>query len=233
MKCEKCGNEYQTLYEFATPTICRYCYASMTEAEKEALKPSLINYTQPNQFELRAGFGLRLAATLIDQIILIAIVVVLFYFSGFFRSIGDMINTIKDNPGSKDMIIQLQKEFMVENKVSFIFSQLIPLVYYSLELFAAASLGKIILGLRIGNEDKTVSNMTSLLTRYLTKNSAGIVMLLFYMTQLSILNTLGSLIWLSLLVGYFFILALKRQGFHDMMSKTAIFKSKDLVEGQG
>ena len=232
MKCEKCGNEYQTLYEYATPTVCRYCYANMQEAEKEALKPSLINYTPPNQFELRAGFGSRFAAAIIDQFLVLAVILVIFYFSGFFRSVADMVNSIKDNPGNKDMLLQLQKEFMVENKMSFIFSSLIPLVYYTLELFVSASLGKILLGLRIANEDRTESNMTTLLTRYLSKNCSGIIVLLFYMTQLSVLSTIGQLIGLAMIVGFFFILAQKRQAFHDMIAKTAIFRKKDLVEGQ-
>lgn len=38
MKCERCGRDYPSGYYFATPTICRECYAKLSPEEQRAAK---------------------------------------------------------------------------------------------------------------------------------------------------------------------------------------------------
>ena len=49
------------------------------------------------------------------------------------------------------------------------------------------------------------------------------------MTSIDVINSVGSLLWVVIVVGFFFVLAEKRQAFHDMIAKTAVFKRDDVL----
>jgi uncharacterized RDD family membrane protein YckC len=101
---------------------------------------------------------------------------------------------------------------------------LICVVYFLLEGFTGYTLGKFILGIRIASDDGTAAGVSKLLYRYLVKNSSSVLGLLALLSGIHALSTLGSLAGLLIFVGCFFTLGVKRQAFHDMIAKTAVYK---------
>lgn len=102
-------------------------------------------------------------------------------------------------------------------------------LYFLLEAFVGASLGKMILGLKIANADGTKAKPSTLLTRYVIKQSGPILTLLALLLSLSFLKTLGNIASLGVFIGCFVVLAEKKQAFQDMIAKTAVFKKNDIV----
>ena len=100
---------------------------------------------------------------------------------------------------------------------------LICVVYFLLEGFTGYTLGKLILGIRIANDDGTRAGVGRLLLRWLVKNSGSVIMLLAVFTATTSLFTVSRLAGLVIFVGCFFTLGMKRQAFHDMAAKTAVY----------
>lgn len=96
-------------------------------------------------------------------------------------------------------------------------------IYFLLEGFTGYTLGKLILGIRIASDDGTHAGIGKLLFRWLVKNSGFMLTLVALFTATPSLLTLSRLASLIIFVGCFFTLGVKRQAFHDMIAKTAVF----------
>jgi uncharacterized RDD family membrane protein YckC len=99
----------------------------------------------------------------------------------------------------------------------------IATIYFLIEGFTGYTLGKLILGIRIANEDGTKASVPRLLLRWLVKNSGSVITLLAVFTATTSLFTVSRLASLIIFVGCFFTLGMKRQAFHDMAAKTAVY----------
>ena len=155
----------------------------------------------------RQGFGIRLAAFLIDFVILLVVNVVLglMFGLGFGVRIG--------NAAAQASIAY-----------SFIFT-LIALGYWSTEIFMAASPGKKLLGLQIGSATGAPATQNELIVRYLAKNSPNLVGLLGLIPVLGLIFGFLSLgLGLAFFVGCFLTLGQSRQALHDMIAGTAVYK---------
>ncbi len=229
MKCEKCGNDYPSQYYFATETICRECFAKMLPEEQEKYRDNLLEFSVEDKYEKRAGFGRRFAATLIDVIIYAIINLGILWYMGYFQAAKLMGEEIEAAGNDLELIKISVNDFISSQTSTLILGQLVPLLYYSLELFIAASLGKLIMGLQIANDDATPADIGTLMTRYLVKNLSGILGLIGLIAGMSfLLFNISPLIIFILFIGYFFILGQKRQGLHDKFSKTAVYMKKDI-----
>ncbi len=105
----------------------------------------------------------------------------------------------------------------------FITFALIGTVYFLVEGFTGYTLGKFVLGIRIASDDGTAAGIGKLLFRYLVKNSNLVLSLAALFTGVYALATLGKVAGLLIFVGCFFTLGVKRQAFHDMIAKTAVY----------
>jgi uncharacterized RDD family membrane protein YckC len=105
----------------------------------------------------------------------------------------------------------------------FIAASLIGTVYFLIEGFTGYTLGKLMLGIRIANEDGTAAGVPKLLLRYAVKNCNLLLSLAGLLSGTYALVTLGRIGGLIIFVGCFFTLGVKRQAFHDMIAKTAVF----------
>jgi uncharacterized RDD family membrane protein YckC len=104
----------------------------------------------------------------------------------------------------------------------------ICLVYTVIEAFTGWTLGKLILGIQVGNQDGTRASSGQLLTRWALKNIGFLSTLVAILTGAEIIRILGSLAAAGIVVGCFFVLATSKQGFHDMIAKTAVYPRKQL-----
>lgn len=226
MKCEKCGNEYLSQTYFATPTVCNDCFNKLTEVEKQQLIGQAYSYYPIDQYAYRIGFGRRLGAYLIDWAFVNLLFVIAFFatglydeFKGYFYDISDLMKFLQDP--------SLMKEFT--NSILPI-TFILTFMYYSLEVVLAATPGKLILGIQIANQDRTNASLITLFARFLLKHSNSILSLLAFVLTIKAFDFVGSIVGLAFVVGCFFVLASKKQGFHDMLAKTAVFRKKEVIE---
>lgn len=181
------------------------------------------NYSQMNPNAFRVGFGKRLGAALIDALIILIILVIGMALTGIISEFSYIdFNTFATDP-------QEMKDFN-----DLIFKRFIPLqlvigfVYYLLELFVAASPGKLILGLKIGSQNKTNASFMSLFIRFISKHIDFVTTSLFIVTAIELFSVLNTLLGIVVFVGCFFVFGEKKQALHDMIAKTAVYHKEDL-----
>ncbi len=228
MICEKCHNDYPSTYYFATPTICKQCFAQLPEEEQKRLSHLTKDYTTIQSLELRVGFGKRFLASFVDSLIIIAVLVVFYKFSGFFEAYSELITQFKEAGTDTETISAIQNEFFAQNKLNFLVPSILSLVYYIFEILKGAAVGKMLLNLRIANSNGSVATTKTLLARYLVKNSTSIIAILWVITGSMFLNTINSIVGLIILIGFFLILGKNRQDIQDIIAKTAVFRNEDL-----
>jgi uncharacterized RDD family membrane protein YckC len=105
---------------------------------------------------------------------------------------------------------------------------LIFLAIMVLEALTGQTIGKMILGIKNGDEDGGQASTGKLATRALVKYISYVMTLLAGITGVAMIGTVGSLLGFAVFIGFFFILGEKKQGFHDMIAKTAVFNKGDL-----
>ncbi len=97
-----------------------------------------------------------------------------------------------------------------------------------LEALTGQSIGKMMLGIINRNEDGSIANAMTLMLRAAIKYISTFMFVLFIMTEEVVLIGIGQIAGFVVFIGFFFILGDKKQGFHDMISKTAVFNKSDL-----
>ena len=172
-------------------------------------------------FSKRIGFGKRFGAMILD--------VLIGGFGGgifgmvFGGSIGALVG--KAVGGEDTTVGGFLGAF-----IGFLLGPIIFTVVYGLiEGFSGASVGKMILGIKIANEDGTKAKTGKYFSRYLLKNIAFIGAALGYLTGIYILKTIGGYGGLIIFIGCFFVLGASKQSLHDKIVKTAVFLKKDIA----
>ena len=108
-------------------------------------------------------------------------------------------------------------------------AMLIILFIMLLEAFTGQTIGKMMLGIKNGDEAGSQAGSGKLMTRAAIKYISTITALLAGLTGVVMIGTIGSFLGFAVFVGFFFILGKKKQGFHDMIAKTAVFNNTDLA----
>lgn len=153
----------------------------------------------------RVGIGLRIGAALIDVVIVIVLSLALGSVVG-----GSAIMFSPDAAGSY---------------VAMLLMSILPLAYFSLEIFRAATPGKMVLKLKIANPDGSAANQATLIRRFCTKFAGSLLGLVGAITTLAILQTVGGVVGLVILIGFLLVLQPDKQALHDKVGKTAVFKA--------
>jgi uncharacterized RDD family membrane protein YckC len=106
---------------------------------------------------------------------------------------------------------------------------LFGLAYALLEGLFGRALGKLALGLRIGDASGHRATRGRLLARMALKSSGQIMMLLAMVTGLYSFAQIGQIPAWVILVGFLMVLGRNRQGLHDLAARTAVYHNSDLV----
>ncbi len=96
-------------------------------------------------------------------------------------------------------------------------------LYELIEAFSAASPGKRILKIKIGNADGTAAGLNKLLGRYAIKNIALLFSVLATFMKFGDSSWVAGLLGLAVFVGCFFALGSAKQTLHDLIVKTAVY----------
>ena len=173
----------------------------------------------------RVGFGLRLVAVVLDivfgSVLVVGVVVAASLLGASFGAGG-----AQAEPGPLAMVLGAM--------AGMIFAVLVvlPIVsgaYFLLEAVTGWTLGKLALGLAVGNPDGTKAPWDVRLDRAAVKNLGVIVMAVGGLAGLGVLGPAGGLIALVLFIGCFLALGARRQALHDRIARTAIFRRRLLA----
>jgi uncharacterized RDD family membrane protein YckC len=175
--------------------------------------------------EQRIGFGPRLGALIIDAVICGLLVAVL---GGF---VGGMLGAVAGGAGAaladKNATSAAAMGGMIGALAGMIIAAVvISLVYFLIEGFTGFTLGKLILGMQVGNADGTRAPTSKLLARWACKNNNAIFTMLAAVTGIGIFKLFGTLGGLAFLVGCFFALSATKQALHDRICDTAVWPRK-------
>lgn len=192
---------------------------------------------QPTIEDLRAGFGIRLGALAIDGVI-----------AAIFTAIITLILSPLELPTpdslleAQDTVDELLSLFGLTGEEGMTITKLMVsstyagaiggVLYMLVEGLTGASIGKRILGLTVARADGTAGTQSLFLSRMFVKNSDRILQLIAILPLISILSgaisSAASTIGFVLFIGCFLALGRNRQALHDMVVKTAVFKTSDV-----
>ena len=183
------------------------------------------NYSD-NPYQWRIGFGRRLGAYLIDMVFFTLLLVIAVFITGIADELMDLF------PGGDLSQIALQMESFTE----FTTNRLVPLslaitfVYYSLEVIFAQTVGKMLLGIIIGTDDKKFASYSQLFIRFAMKNLSSFITLAFVLTAISFFESFAAVVSYIILIGCLFVFGLKKQALHDTIAKTAVYFKDELEQ---
>lgn len=179
---------------------------------------------------LRISFLKRLGAFIIDGLFLSLISIIILlnvpeiksFLSEYMTlaqtgDISSLMNFINEN---------LQNETFTKYALITTLINLIILIFT--ETYFAASPGKLLLKIKIANLDRSSSDYKSLIIRSIIKNSANIFKVLFYITSISLIDSLSTLVSFVILFGCLMALRENRQTLHDTIAKTTVYDVEDI-----
>ncbi|MFP4529147.1 MAG: RDD family protein [Candidatus Kapaibacterium sp.] len=225
MKCEKCGNEYNSQYYFATPTICKQCYEEMPPEEQKLHQDMMQSMAPVNEYEFRVGFGRRLGAALLDYLFYIILSIALLLVTGMFEELGRIYESLSLT-NQEDM--QYFSEYIQYNVAPVM--MILTAIYFSMEIFLAATPGKMILGIKIASDDRREASLQKLTVRFLIKHADLVFQTLAFIALAGLFGTLQTIAFWVIIIGFFFTLSYRRQAFHDMAAGTAVYFNDELIE---
>jgi uncharacterized RDD family membrane protein YckC len=176
-------------------------------------------YGDDYEIGYRVNFWKRAGAYIIDLIILAFIGAMVVMNNDTFKS--NFANIMDGNVDPFDS--EFMESFTQANLEIAPILLLIKFFYFSTEIFFAQSFGKMIFGLKIGNQNRTKADLTQLLIRYFTKYIDIVLGLVFVLTTLSLFNTIGNIAGYIVFFGYFMVFRRERQALHDLPGKTTVF----------
>lgn len=192
---------------------------------------------QPTIEDMRAGFGIRLGALAIDTVIagvLTGAITLLIspldlptpeVLLEAQDSIGELFTLLNISGDNEDLVTGLMVSSSYAGAIG-------SILYMLIEGFTGASIGKRLLKLTVARADGTAGNQTLFLSRMFVKNSDRILHLIAILPLLTFLSgaveSAGSTIGFVLFIGCFFVLGRNRMALHDMVVKTAVFKTSDV-----
>jgi uncharacterized RDD family membrane protein YckC len=179
--------------------------------------------------ESRVGFGLRFAAILVDIVLMIVGGVVIgAVFGGVLGGIfGNFLGPIEGAGGEQLSGAQ------AGGALGIIFGAIIGVLvfgplYALLEGFTGATIGKMLIGIKIGDADGTKAGIGKLLLRYIIKNIAFVSSVVAAIIGIELIQKIGGILGIVWFFGCFLALTSARQGLHDIIIKTAVYPKKVL-----
>ena len=177
----------------------------------------------------RIGFGRRLGAYLLDVVVAGIGGFVIGMFAGAGLTALFFASEMNEGMEEAEALGGGVVTFLGGMLGTFAGMMLIFLVIMLLEAFTGQTIGKMMLGIKNGDEDGAPAGSGKLITRAAVKYIGTILAVVAGLTGIAMVGTVGQLLGFAVFIGFFFILGDKKQGFHDMIAKTAVFNKSDLA----
>ena len=174
----------------------------------------------------RIGFGRRLGAYLLDGLTVGILGSVIGPFAG--AGIGALI--IGPQLAAIPGLEELGAGAIVGSMVGFIGGFIIlGFLNMLLEGIIGQSIGKMMLGIKVGNQDGSTADIGKMMGRACLKSISSICTLLAALVGVGAIATIGSIGGLVIFVGCFLVLGGSKLSIHDMVTKTAIYRKGEMV----
>lgn len=177
--------------------------------------------------EKRIGFGPRLAAYVIDIVFVWILAGLIGRLATTFMAVQAQAQ-IDELMASNSMLAQMYSAEMLNLIVSITRISLIvifaELLYFSTEIFLGASVGKLLLGLKIANADGSNASIGALVGRYLLKHVKRVSTVFAFFGLTAMFNFIGALFGFVIFIGCFFAAGDRHQALHDMICKTIVVR---------
>ncbi len=204
----------------------------MSEYNKEDYQNMMPDYSQDDRefyenIMIRIGFGRRLGAWIIDLIsvsALTAVLVMVLEYTGYFASQGISLSDLSGADFTKNL-----ETISIFSMTILPFTVILNLIYYSTEIFLGASLGKILLGIKIASDTRYEADMQKLIIRFSTKHISTVMNLLTLITSLLFLQSIGSILGIVIFFGCFAVIAEQKKALHDYIAGTAVYYKEEIV----
>jgi len=174
----------------------------------------------------RIGFGRRLGAYLLDGLTVGILGSVIGPFAG--AGLGELIlgSQLSAIPGMED----LGMGAVLGGMFGFVGGTIIlGFLNMLLEGVIGQTIGKMILGIKVGNQDGSTADIGKMMGRACLKSINGICTLLAALVGVDAIATIGSIGGLVIFVGCFLVLGGSKLSIHDMVTKTAIYRKGEMV----
>jgi uncharacterized RDD family membrane protein YckC len=175
----------------------------------------------------RVGFGRRLGAYLIDWVFVFLLILIAAVLTGIADELIEIMPT-ETNTADIMQTMQTLTDFSTHRFMPLYIS--VVFVYFSLEIFFSQSLGKMLLGIIIGTDDKKFASFSHLILRFCIKHCSYIFSLFFLITTISAFSTVGSIVSWIVIIGCFFALRESKQALYDQISHTAVYYKDELLQ---
>jgi uncharacterized RDD family membrane protein YckC len=188
-------------------SLSQSCYF-IGHLKREDLKPNARGGLPMNQ---RAGFFFRAAALMIDIAVILILFPVLARASGdLLARLGVPLSSIDTNAGAVGVIIY---DFWV-----------LAVFYLMIEVLTSVTPGKLLLGLRVADEDGQGHSLGRRIARYLGKIGFLLLVPPFGLTESPYLVYPFLAVSAVSFLGCFLIFTPRKQTLYDRLSKTAVFR---------
>jgi uncharacterized RDD family membrane protein YckC len=175
--------------------------------------------------ENRVGFWPRVAASLVDFVIVSALA---YLAKGLVESALPGVYASKIAEATADPRAAQARGFITAMAGWGLAVALLGPFYGLIEGLIGRSPGKMLTGLRIVDEAGQPAPLGTLLVRYLVKSSSSLIALVAVFAGAKALDLVSQIVSFGILLGFFLVLTKSRQALHDKIAGTAILRKRDL-----
>ena len=215
-------------FGYGLPPLAKMLPA-VADSRKKCIFTAYFYHVKLKIMEKRIGFGPRLGAFVIDIVFVWILAAILSRVSSSWMAVQARAHF--EFLVSSQFIPNIYTSDMFDLLVSIIRISLIvifaELLYFSTEIFLGASLGKIILGLKIANADGGNASVGALIGRYLLKHIKRACTVLSFFAFAAMFNFIGSLFGFVIFIGCFFAAGDRHQALHDMLCHTVVVRKNE------
>ncbi len=190
--------------------------------------PDYEQYDYVDELDFRVGFGKRFLAWFIDIVIFSGILFTVIVSTGIYDLYVEFFSTMMESGGAS-VDPNLMADFEQVGYQITMYSTVIGLLYFSLEVIYGATIGKMLMGLRIAHADRTWGSIQKLMIRSAIKNISFVFNVLFLATSAAIISTFGTILGFVAFIGCFVVLSEKKQALHDLIAGTAVYYKAEIM----
>jgi len=190
-------------------------------------------HNSPRIETLRTGFGPRLAAYIIDFLlsglfgVALAFIFMQFGVSSF-PGMQEDLAAIKEIYDFFGVGAELT-DFVAELIPAMTLGSIIAAISYTLiEGLTGASIGKMILSIKVARPDGRAGDTKLFLGRWAIKNISSLIQFVALVPSLAFIDFIGGLLGFVIFIGCFFVLGQDHLALHDRIAQTAVFHRDDI-----
>lgn len=215
-------------FGYGLPPLAKMLPA-VADSRKKCIFTAYFYHVKLKIMEKRIGFGPRLGAYVIDIVFVWVLAGILSRVSTSWMAVlaqQQVDALVSSNPFFAQIYTPEMLSMVVATTRISLICIFAELIYFSTEIFLGASVGKMLLGLKIANADGGNASVGALIGRYLLKHVKRVCTVLAFLVLTGVFNFFGSLFGFVIFIGCFFAAGDRHQALHDMLCHTVVVRKE-------